>query len=1728
MKAIFTLIFSLVSVVLLAQPAVEWDKSFGTSSQEFGRALVRTQDGGYLMGGEVSVASNDFLVIKVDAAGNETWRYSYDNNGNYDRLNSIAENIDGGFVLGGYTYSSTVGNYDYWIVKINANGFTEWTVQLDGNSTDMLEAIKVDPFGDIVAGGYSVSGMGGDKTEPSRGGYDMWIVKLNNNGYKIWDKTIGGSSDDLLMSIDITSTGDYLLGGYSYSSVSGEKTEMSRGGSDYWIVKTNNAGNIIWNKTIGGSLTDILSEIKELPNGEITLAGYSQSQASGDKTQNTIYNPQTVSYTNCYQITVSCGWLGGTCYETVCYPVYYTNYDTDYWIVKLSASGGKIWDRDFGSGGSFPYDNATNVSVLNGEILITGFSNGNANSIKSENSRGGSDAWLIKIDLNGNKLWDKTIGGNTTDQSDTNESVVVNDGKITFLASSYSPVSGDKTSPNFGVSDFWLVSLVTEPGDEEPPVISGMPTDILAENDPGSCYTVVTWIPPTATDNKGVVSFTSNYQPGDLFSYGANQVIYTATDAAGNSTQASFYVYVQDNEAPTFAYIPENILAEAVAESCSATVELPEIVVLDNCEEYFLFGTRSDGEEIPLTDPYPVGTTTITYEAYDMAENLATLSFTVTVVDMEAPTFNSEDLAFEVFAQPGQCQALIDLPIIDAFDDCGVTLTKSFEWDGNPIPDPVNIFQVGTTRITYTATDTGGNEAFLTITVVVIDNESPVITQLAPIEVDAEPGACSATIDLPWPITTDNCAIASVTKAYEGDVYPVGETIITWTVVDIHGNTATTTQTIVVNDVTPPTIVQSENIILSGCEPIAIWETPLAADACGSVTIDQTAGPESGSPFEAGTTTTITYTASDVEGNQTSMSFTVTRDPELMINAYVTNGTCTNGNLGSIAIEVTGGLEPYTYSWSSGETTADLSELPAGEYLLTVTDSRGCSKEQTIVITTVPCCNVTAGGLIEGDESNCGPFNPVQIASTELPSGGLGEVEYVWVATTNSDLSSGIEVLENSNSPTYDPAPISVTTWYRRGARRAGCVEFVGESNWVKKEVFQNVTNAGTIAADQQNCGPFTPTLLTSITPAQAGPEQVIEYQWMSSTVDVPNSVGNPYWQPIAGATEETYQPGALGQSTYFIRCARVQGCSFVGATTESNKVSIHIFENVTNAGTIAADQQNCGPFTPAPLTSVSPAVALPGQIIEYQWMSSTVNVPNTVGNPYWTPIVGATESSYQSSPLDVTTYFIRCARVQGCSFIGSTTESNTVAVTVLPVPVATLTAVDGTCLNGNLGNATVQVTGGQEPFTYLWNTGATTASIDNLEAGEYTVVVTDANQCSTTTSATVTTENCIPVLDLNLTSECYEDPAERRWRITNPNEFDVEVTWRVYGSTQSGTLTAAPGITYFITIAQAGPNTTIIEWLNEKGELKQVTKASSNKPCCLPSAITDRIVDFDQGQRRDGKDIIWYRSNPDKALGKADAKDSPHGGIRFVSLGFGGSITLEFDNQLCDKPGNDLRVYETSYGNPMFALYPEQAEVFVSQDGNTWKSLGRTNTTTPSVNCRVKLDTDFDISGAYSWIKFVRVVDVTNPNAKMLNPAKCTPLPVTVFNKASDGFDLDAIESLENGKPNGWPAGREMADAEETEEVIFISNPSAMIYPNPVERELLIDLEEEEEFVIKEDEAVHLEIMDMKGIRHQSLNHNLDNGLLIRCDVSSLSPGLYLARTQTNGIIRTYKFVKQ
>ena len=118
-----------------------------------------------------------------------------------------------------------------------------------GRYLDYLESISFTKDGGLIAGGSSASNISGEKTQNSRGGKDYWIVKLDRFNKIQWDKTIGGNEDDFLRSVQQTTDGGYILGGYSYSNISAEKTQNSMN-IDYWVVKLDSLGNVQWDKTI--------------------------------------------------------------------------------------------------------------------------------------------------------------------------------------------------------------------------------------------------------------------------------------------------------------------------------------------------------------------------------------------------------------------------------------------------------------------------------------------------------------------------------------------------------------------------------------------------------------------------------------------------------------------------------------------------------------------------------------------------------------------------------------------------------------------------------------------------------------------------------------------------------------------------------------------------------------------------------------------------------------------------------------------------------------------------------------------------------------------------------------------------------------------------------------------------------------------------------------------------------------------------------------------------------------------------------------------------------------------------------------------------------------------------------------------------------------------------------------------------------------------------------------
>ncbi len=429
-------------------PAIEWQQTYGGTDADFMNVALSTADGGYFFAGdsyspnsgnktENSNGTTDYWVIKTDANGTIQWQNTIGGSA-YDVLYDAHQTPDGGFIIGGYSSSgisgdkteSNLGEQDYWVLKLDNTGAITWQNSLRTNKNDMCTSIHPTSDGGYIIGGFSAGGINGDKTTASKGLDDFWILKLDATGNILWQKSIGGSGSDLLVTLRQTTDGGYIVGGSSISNLSGDKTENSNGAYDYWIMKLNSTGNIIWQNTIGGSDMDALSDVIQTNDGGYLIGGYSSSGISGDKTEAN---------------------LGSD----------------DYWILKLDELGNIIWQNTIG-GTARDVLTGLHQTSDNGYI-INGYTPSGISGDKTEATFGGfsyGDYWILKLDVTGNIIWQKTIGGNGEDLSG---SLDVNaDGSIIISGTSMSPVSGNKTTPFYGIADFWAIKLETDcvPEDE--------------------------------------------------------------------------------------------------------------------------------------------------------------------------------------------------------------------------------------------------------------------------------------------------------------------------------------------------------------------------------------------------------------------------------------------------------------------------------------------------------------------------------------------------------------------------------------------------------------------------------------------------------------------------------------------------------------------------------------------------------------------------------------------------------------------------------------------------------------------------------------------------------------------------------------------------------------------------------------------------------------------------------------------------------------------------------------------------------------------------------------------------------------------------------------------------------------------------------------------------------------------------------------------------------------
>jgi hypothetical protein len=357
-------------------PSWEWAKTFGGSKDDEGFSVQQTSDGSFIIVGRTEsfgAGEDDVWLIKTDADGNKLWEKTFGGIRD-DQGHSVQQTSDGGFILVGNTESFGAGDADVWLIKTDADGNKLWEKTFGGSRYDYGYSVRQTSDGGFIIVGYTAS----------FGARDVWLIKTDANGNKQWDRTFGGSDSDVGYSVQQTSDGGFIIVGYTVS--------FGAGKDDVWLIKTDANGNKQWDRTFGGSVWDGGSSVQQTSDGGFIIVGGTASFGAGL---------------------------------------------ADVWLIKTDASGNKQWDRTFG-GSVWDWGSSVQQTRDGGFILVGGTRSFGA---------GDADVWLIKTDASGNKLWDRTFGGSRWDWGNSMQQT--RDGGFILV--------GETESFGAGWADVWLI-----------------------------------------------------------------------------------------------------------------------------------------------------------------------------------------------------------------------------------------------------------------------------------------------------------------------------------------------------------------------------------------------------------------------------------------------------------------------------------------------------------------------------------------------------------------------------------------------------------------------------------------------------------------------------------------------------------------------------------------------------------------------------------------------------------------------------------------------------------------------------------------------------------------------------------------------------------------------------------------------------------------------------------------------------------------------------------------------------------------------------------------------------------------------------------------------------------------------------------------------------------------------------------------------------------------------
>jgi hypothetical protein len=312
---------------------MSWSRTFGGTDFDEAESIAQTSDRGYIIAGTTASFGAggpfDIYLLRIDESGNLLWSKTYGGT-NVDECYSVKQTADGGYIIAGFTYSFGMGQNDFYLIKTNENGNLLWSKTFGGTGFESLYSLQLS-----ADGGYILAGA---TNSFGSGGYDMYLCRADAYGNILWNKTFGGTNDEGGMSVYITSDGGYIILGSTNS--------FGAGNNDFYLVKTDVNGNLLWSKTFGGAKDEYPKSVQQTKDGGYIIGGITESFGGGDK---------------------------------------------DCILIKTDNNGNLIWSKTFGGKG---FDEAVNVQQTeDGGYFIAGVSN---------SFLGNPNIYLIKTDSLGN------------------------------------------------------------------------------------------------------------------------------------------------------------------------------------------------------------------------------------------------------------------------------------------------------------------------------------------------------------------------------------------------------------------------------------------------------------------------------------------------------------------------------------------------------------------------------------------------------------------------------------------------------------------------------------------------------------------------------------------------------------------------------------------------------------------------------------------------------------------------------------------------------------------------------------------------------------------------------------------------------------------------------------------------------------------------------------------------------------------------------------------------------------------------------------------------------------------------------------------------------------------------------------------------------------------------------------------------------------------------------